>query len=46
MLQWMIDGYLHMQHLSGKVPSHAEIQEQFDIWIKMFKKTAYKEEFQ
>lgn len=46
MLQWMIDGYLHMQHLSGKVPSHAEIQEQFDIWIEMFKKTAYKEEFQ
>ena len=46
MLVWMTDGYLHMKQMNGSSPGMSEIKKEFDNWTKMFKKIAYKEEFQ
>lgn len=46
MLVWMVDGYIHMQSMAGQPLDVAEIIREFTEWARMFRKIAYKEEFQ
>ena len=46
MLVWMTDGYLHARQMEGKPIEVGEITREFTQWAAMFKKIAYKEEFQ
>lgn len=46
MLLWMGEGYMYELQLKGKALDLDQIMKEFDKWIAIFKKIAYKEEFQ
>ncbi|MGN0384797.1 MAG: TetR/AcrR family transcriptional regulator [Lachnospiraceae bacterium] len=46
MLVWMTDGYLHTKQMTNTPLSLSEIEKEYEGWVDMFKKIAYKEEFQ
>lgn len=45
MLIWMADGYFHEHQMSRQSWTLEELMAEFDIWMTMLKKTAYKEEY-
>lgn len=40
------DGYLHTKQMTNTPLSLSEIEKEYEGWVDMFKKIAYKEEFQ
>lgn len=42
----MTDGYLHTKQMTNTPISLSEIEKEYEGWVDMFKKIAYKEEFQ
>ena len=46
MLIWMAEGYMFDLQLKGKIVDLDELMREFEEWITVFKKIAYKEEFQ
>ena len=46
MMIWMADGYLHQQRSLRKAIDIDALMDEFDKWCEMFKRYAYKEEFQ
>ena len=42
----MTDGYLHKKQMTNTPISLSEIEKEYEGWVDMFKKIAYKEEFQ
>lgn len=46
MLTWMTEGYAQEKLRGGQSLKLAEVMDDYHRWVKMFKKIAYKEEFQ
>jgi AcrR family transcriptional regulator len=46
MLSWMADGYLHERQRYGKTIDLDDLMAQYRIWSDIFKRIAYKEEYQ
>ncbi|MEG1494496.1 MAG: TetR/AcrR family transcriptional regulator [Gordonibacter sp.] len=46
MMIWMADGYLHQQRSMSRAIDIDALMVEFDEWCEMFKRYAYKEEFQ
>ncbi|MDD5936149.1 MAG: TetR/AcrR family transcriptional regulator [Clostridiales bacterium] len=46
MILWMAEGYMYELQLQDAVVNLDEILNEFEEWVKVFKKIAYKEEFQ
>ena len=46
MMTWMTDGYLHARAMAGKPMDIEEIQRDFEKWGAMFRRIAYREEYQ
>lgn len=46
MLVWMADGYMHEQQMKGLRLDVDALMEEFEIWMEMLKKLAYREEYQ
>lgn len=45
MLIWMTEGYLHGEQLAKEPVTIDEMMKEFSIWLDMFKRLVYKEEF-
>ena len=45
MLIWMVDGYMHEQQMYGKQEEWEQLEQMFAVWIGMFKRIAYREEY-
>ena len=46
MMVWMTDGYMHTRQIEGKPIVVDDVSSAFEEWAVLFKKIAYKEEYQ